>query len=827
MRRVVFVNRYFAPDHSATSQMVSDLASYLATRGWNAMAITSRQRYDDPRAALPTREQIDGVEVRRIWTSSFGRQRLPGRALDYATFYASAFVAILRAARRGTVVVALTDPPLLSVVCRAAAAIRGAVVVNWLHDLFPDIAGALGMRLPSFLRPLRDASLRGAAANVVLGERMAERLGRLGVHATVRHNWAAPGLVPLPHQENALRREWGLEGTLVVGYSGNLGRAHDFETLLGAMKALAGDDRIRFLVVGGGAHLERVRAEAPPNVLFKPYQPRERLRESLSAADLHVVTLFPGVEGLMVPSKLYGVLAVGRGVLFVGARDGEVASIVARNECGFTFAPGDSAGLARAIRDLAENRGQVEQLGRRAREAYERDYARDGALQSWERILEEGRQAAAAGNPARQRLALAAGAVLAVAALAAVPFTVPREAMPNDLAGLVRWLRHHPADSIAANAITEQALDAVHPGRFALWKAAHAHAVTLAPARPGTTIAYVRSALFHWYELAPEEKRAALRAIEPLLRDETVFFSLYKPLWELTHDFAMLRRANPGNADALAALLDLAATNGRFADYRELRAALASKRLEALQRRAGSLSPAEIVRHVPPALTSDEEPLLRTILKELERRPLHDDPVAAAALDAIIDYSLRHGLGPLSGLEAVTLRPGAAGDPQRARLALRLGDAERAAEIALSSQVVAREAWIDYYRERAKWAEERGDMAEAATCRTRAGEPLERWTGLCGELVCRNAGREIAVTTHGTYEITIAPVARDEVPPYVEVYLDDVRVAEGDLAAERRFAFDVAPGLHRIEVRLVNPLTRNRQPRSVKIAADSVRPAHG
>src|SRR5712692_8706193 len=164
--RVVFVNRYFYPDHSATSQMVSDLTFHLASRGWTVGVITSRQRYDEPGAALPGRETVRGVEIRRVWSTRFGRSFLPGRAVDYATFYASALLAILRE-RRATVV-AMTDPPLLSVI----AALGSRRVVNWIQDLFPDVATRLGFRVPRFVARLREWSLRAARKNVAIGDAM-------------------------------------------------------------------------------------------------------------------------------------------------------------------------------------------------------------------------------------------------------------------------------------------------------------------------------------------------------------------------------------------------------------------------------------------------------------------------------------------------------------------------------------------------------------------------------------------------------------------------------------------------------------------------------
>src|SRR5882762_2651908 len=169
-RHLLFVNRFFHPDHSATSQMLSDLSFHLAERGWRVEVVSSRQRYDDASSKLSPHETVNGVEVRRVWSTRFGRGFLPGRAVDYATFYISAFFTLLRRAGRDTTIVALTDPPLISVVAALAAMLRGATLINWAQDLFPDVAEALGMRGVRALRGIRDWSLRRAKVNVALAD---------------------------------------------------------------------------------------------------------------------------------------------------------------------------------------------------------------------------------------------------------------------------------------------------------------------------------------------------------------------------------------------------------------------------------------------------------------------------------------------------------------------------------------------------------------------------------------------------------------------------------------------------------------------------------
>ena len=364
--RVVFVNRYFHPDHSATSQIASDLAFHLAERGHEVAAITSRQRYDDARAGLRS-DTANGVRIVRVWSTRFGRAGLIGRAIDYATFYVSAFFAIARHGR-GALVIAMTDPPLLSVV----AAFASPRVVNWVQDLFPEVAKALAIRTPGVLRRLRDWSLRRARANVVLGERMAALVPK----PVVIHNWADAALTPHP-------RHSGNE--FVVAYSGNLGRAHDVETILGAIRKLP---RVRFVFTGGGARLAQVHSAGLHNVEFRDYVSRERLAESLSSGDVHLVSLQPALEGLIVPSKFYGVLAVARPVIFIGARDGELAKIIQASRCGAVVESGDAEGLARTIQEMAANRQETEEMGRRGRELYLERFAPEHAFAAWERVLE-------------------------------------------------------------------------------------------------------------------------------------------------------------------------------------------------------------------------------------------------------------------------------------------------------------------------------------------------------------------------------------------------------------------------------------------------------
>lgn len=394
--RLVFVNRYFHPDQSATSRVLTDLSFRLAAHGVRVAVVTSRQLYDNPRAALAPHEVASGVEIIRIPTATQGRSRLVGRALDYASFHAAALLALLRLLARGDVVVAKTDPPLISIVVSLAAAVRGARLVNWLQDLFPEVAVSLtpGL-LPRWVeRPLvafRDRSLRRAAMNVVLSEGMAQRVLARGIDAArirVLPNWAdVTSIVPLPAGRSSTRERLELAGQFVVGYSGNLGRAHEFGTLLAAARALRDDPGIVFLMTGSGARAgelkRQVEAERLTSFLFQDYQPAQLLADSLAAADVHLVSLLPALEGLIVPSKLYGILAAGRPAVFIGDPDGDVGRLVQEEGCGIAVGVGEGERLAAELRALRADPERVRIMGQKARQLALAAFTSEHAVAGW------------------------------------------------------------------------------------------------------------------------------------------------------------------------------------------------------------------------------------------------------------------------------------------------------------------------------------------------------------------------------------------------------------------------------------------------------------
>jgi colanic acid biosynthesis glycosyl transferase WcaI len=402
MKRTIFLNRYFYPDHSATSQILTDVAFHLTRSGIETHVITSQQLYDDPDARLSSEETLCDVHIHRVSSTQFGRTTLLGRSIDYLAFYCSTWRTLRSLARPGDIVVAKTDPPLISIIAMFAIRARKAHMVNWLQDIYPEVAIRLNVPLVNssigriFFSILRNRSLKAAKANVVVGQQMVAHVlfsNAASDRVHVIHNWTNDEAIrPVSQSDNPLRRKWQLEDKFVVGYSGNLGRAHDFDTVLAASKRLKNRLYIIFVCIGGGSGFDELRRTVEQQGLdrsfrFFPYQDHSILKYSLGVADVHWISLKPEVEGLIFPSKFYGAAAAGRPIIAISAENGELAQLINQHRCGVVIKPGNSEALAQTILELAGDRQRVADMGRRARDMLDLHFSRRQALESWRGLL--------------------------------------------------------------------------------------------------------------------------------------------------------------------------------------------------------------------------------------------------------------------------------------------------------------------------------------------------------------------------------------------------------------------------------------------------------
>jgi glycosyltransferase involved in cell wall biosynthesis len=400
---LLFINQHYAPDLAATAQMLTDLAEYLAQDGFEVHVLCSRGHYLGQAMDAPAEAVRNGVHVHRVRATAFGRGRTLGRLADYATFFTSALARVLTG-RSYDYIIPLTTPPLLALAAWAAKRLRSQPYGIWSMDLHPDAEVAAGMLrkrglLTRLLHGLNTASYRHADFVVDLGRYMKRRLRARGVSHEQLHTIPVWGrkddVYPVPHAENALRDELGLDGAFVVMYSGNAGVAHRFDEVLAAMKRLDGHPRIRFVFVGEGPRKQRIKRfasrEGLSNFRYLPYFPREQLKYSLSLADVHLLTLRDDMAGIAVPNKLYGIMAAGRPAVMVGPAASEPAKAIREHEAGRVVDPSRHEEAAQTLCDallqLCQRADERRRLGTNGRTAFLAEYEREVACRAWSALF--------------------------------------------------------------------------------------------------------------------------------------------------------------------------------------------------------------------------------------------------------------------------------------------------------------------------------------------------------------------------------------------------------------------------------------------------------
>jgi len=402
----------------------------------------------------------------------------------------------------------------------------------------------------------------------------------------------------------------------------------------------------------------------------------------------------------------------------------------------------------------------------------------------------------------------------------------PESKQPDDAKTLAAWMDSHPSDWNGAAALTEAALDSDLPSRFELWTAAHKHAEMLAPRRENARTSFIRSGFFHWYELDDKQKLAVLNTATPLLRDAQNFRLMAPSIWRLTRDFNFLRRAAGNDYTSSAILRDIASTNGLFAEYRTLRDEALHERTSELIEKMRTDPTLDPTSYVPNDCITDDQPLLEAILEYEHDHPIDKHPADSAGAERLIDYAIRHNLQPLDGIAFLAHDAGSVAPPFRARLAVALGDIKLANIIETSTGADQTQPWADYYAERATYEMAHGDrdltMAYIHRANASRSERLN-WMGRCGEDICTSARKEIVFDQPRTsYSIALASATTEDVAPYVEIYVDEARIAEGVLATEQTFTTEpLTAGVHRIVVRVMNPFTRNLGQRKVRIVREA------
>ncbi|MDH5508427.1 MAG: glycosyltransferase family 4 protein [Anaerolineae bacterium] len=379
-----------------------DLLPYLAERGFTVEVLISIADYrQGGRGKL--NEVFEAPNIRVRYLSSLGIQ--PTGSIKKAGIMLAYIVSCMGKTLLGAatdVNFFLSQPPLFSLWGWVLKKLRRQPYICLVMDIYPDVA-VMGGLLPKnglitrLLSRLNKFALQHADSVVVIGRCMAERVEAMSIALEKVHlipNWANPEVVfSIPPEDNQLRQELGLNGKFVVLYSGNMGISHDFQDLLDVVHHCQEEIGLHFVFIGAGRRQKEIEnyitIHQPKNVCLLPFQPLERLAESLSLGDIHFISLREGFEGLVVPSKFYGALAAGRAVIYQGNIKGEIARIILEEEIGMTIESGETNSLFNAISGYYKNQDQAKTHGERAYQLFKAKYQAKTALAAYANLLHQ------------------------------------------------------------------------------------------------------------------------------------------------------------------------------------------------------------------------------------------------------------------------------------------------------------------------------------------------------------------------------------------------------------------------------------------------------
>jgi colanic acid biosynthesis glycosyl transferase WcaI len=363
--RILILNQAFYPDVVATAQYGSELGQALAEAGHEVYALAASRGYDDPKKMFPTREVWQGIQIIRVPSLGLGKGGKLRRALEFAWFMTACSVRIVFMPKFD-VIVSLTSPPIISYLASWIKVLRGSKLVYWTMDLNPDEAIAAGwLRENSItakgLIAAQAFSIRKSDKVIVLDRFMQERVRTSSSTASIvvippwPHDWVAYD----KKGRESFRYQHGLTDKFVIMYSGNHSPCHPLDVLLESAQELQHEDNFVFAFVGGGSEFSKVKKFASDrglrNIITLPYQPKEQLSSSLSAADLHVVVMGNPFVGIIHPCKVYNILALGAPFLYIGPGESHVTDLVSSlgvpANCVASVRHGDVAGAVRAIRN--------------------------------------------------------------------------------------------------------------------------------------------------------------------------------------------------------------------------------------------------------------------------------------------------------------------------------------------------------------------------------------------------------------------------------------------------------------------------------------------
>ncbi|MCX5706648.1 MAG: glycosyltransferase family 4 protein [Candidatus Omnitrophica bacterium] len=399
--KLLFLNRSFWPDIESTGQFFGELCEGLS-KEYEVVFIAGRSYYkkDIPFKPLTIyrKENFSGIKIIRVRNTLFWKDNLVGRIMNWFTYGVLAFFVLIKETPK--LIVVGTDPPFLGIIAVISKWLKSTPFILNCRDLYPDVAYSLNKlnkrnilgRLFDYLNRM---ALNSSRTVVCIGESMKQSLLSKGIrneHIRIIHDWVDTSVIkPISKEENRLLKEFNLGDKFIILYSGNLGLSQDFTPFLESVCMIKEDLPLSIVFIGEGAGKHRLQNKVAAlglrNVLFLPYQPKENLSFSLSMADLHLVPLQKGMAGAIVPSKIYGIMAVARPFLAICDKESEPAFIVKEFGCGLWADPNDHESIAKNIIWSISNQLTIKKMGEKGRRLVEKEFNRDIVINRWLELL--------------------------------------------------------------------------------------------------------------------------------------------------------------------------------------------------------------------------------------------------------------------------------------------------------------------------------------------------------------------------------------------------------------------------------------------------------
>ena len=401
-KKLTLISQYFYPEMISTGHLLTELLQQLVTKGMRVSVICAQPTYYSTEK-VDSHITFKGISITRTPNAQYDKNSIKGKLLNSISFFISA-VLMACAQKQGGVILVVTNPPFLGLLGPIIKSLKKRPFLLIVHDLYPDILMKMGYLRPHSLtvqlwHALNQWIFRKAHFIVTLGRDMQKAL-QDKLPNTERPkvkfipNWADPFVVrPVDTDENFFLKELGFGKKFIVQYSGNMGLTHDMETIIKAAWHLIRDESIQFLLIGGGGKLKKIKDMARyyklQNVTFLPYQPRENLKYSLSAAHVSLIALESSVTGLSVPSKLYGIMASGRPIVAIVPENSEVALTLREFKCGLITTPKDDLALAETISWLKVNESARETMGNQAYKAFLENFTVQNCADKYSELLKK------------------------------------------------------------------------------------------------------------------------------------------------------------------------------------------------------------------------------------------------------------------------------------------------------------------------------------------------------------------------------------------------------------------------------------------------------